>query len=155
MKLTSPVFSENGSIPRKYTCQGVDISPPLSIDQVPKEAKSLALIMDDPDVPAKVRADQMWVHWVAFNIDPSTREIPESVSKLGVFGKNTGGKNCYMGPCPPDREHRYFFKLYALDTKLDLEEGATKEELLKAMEGHILEETHLMARYNQTAASQK
>ncbi len=147
MRLKSSEFDEGGAIPRKYTCQGVDVNPPLTILETPSEAKSLALIMDDPDVPERIRADRMWVHWVAFNIDPKTEQIAEGVPSLGVQGKNTGGHNRYMGPCPPDREHRYFFKLYALDTKLDLPEGATKEELLKAMDGHILEQAQLMGRY--------
>lgn len=150
MKLSSPAFKEGETIPRKYTCQGVDINPPLVISDVPPNTKTIALIMDDPDVPAKVRRDQMWVHWVAYGIDPKTTEIPEGVSSLGIPGKNTGGQNRYMGPCPPDREHRYFFKLYALDNELSLNEGATKEELLEAMEGHILDETELMGRYEQT-----
>jgi Raf kinase inhibitor-like YbhB/YbcL family protein len=150
MKIESPTFKDGKSIPRKYTCQGVDINPPLIVSEVPKEAKSLALIMDDPDVPERIRADRMWVHWVAYNIDPKTTEIQEGAPSLGTQGKNTGGQNRYMGPCPPDREHRYFFKLYALDSKLSLKEGATKEELLKAMEGHILEEAQLMGRYEQS-----
>lgn len=150
MRIESPAFKEGASIPRKYTCQGVDINPPLIVLDIPQAAKSLALIMDDPDVPEHIRADRMWVHWVAFNIDPQTKEIAEGAPSLGTQGKNTGGQNRYMGPCPPDREHRYFFKLYALDSKLSLKEGATKEELLTAMEGHILEEAQLMGRYEQS-----
>ncbi|MCH9628083.1 MAG: hypothetical protein S4CHLAM2_17350 [Chlamydiales bacterium] len=149
MQLTSPVFSQGESIPRKYTCQGVDISPPLALLDVPESAKTLALIMDDPDVPHQLRPDGMWVHWVAFNIDPHTTEILEGVPTLGIFGKNTGGQNRYMGPCPPDREHRYFIKVYAVDQELDLAEGATKDELLAAMEGHIVAEAHLMGLYEQ------
>lgn len=150
MQLTSSAFKQNDLIPRKYTCQGIDMNPPLSITDVPAEAKSLALIMDDPDVPESVRKDKMWVHWVVFNIDPKITEIPEGVPTLGVVGQNTGKMNRYMGPCPPDREHRYFFKLYALDTKLQLIEGATKQELLSAMEGHILEKCELIGRYNKS-----
>ncbi|MFZ0564961.1 MAG: YbhB/YbcL family Raf kinase inhibitor-like protein, partial [Chlamydiales bacterium] len=138
MQLKSPVFEKGSTIPRKYTCQGIDVSPPLEIADVPAEAKSLALIMDDPDVPESVRKDGMWVHWVVYNIEPSIKGIEEGTQSLGTFGKNTGNQNRYMGPCPPDREHRYFFKLYALDTSLSLGSGATKEELLKAMEGHII-----------------
>jgi Raf kinase inhibitor-like YbhB/YbcL family protein len=149
MRIVSPAFEEGASIPRKYTCQGVDINPPLSIADVPAEAKSIALIVDDPDVPKSVRADRMWVHWVAYDIEPAISEIKEGAPSLGTQGKNTGGQNRYMGPCPPDREHRYFFKLYALDSMLNLKEGATKEELLKAMEGHVLEEALLMGRYEQ------
>ena len=147
MEMKSSAFKEGESIPRKYTCQGIDVSPPLTVSEVPGGAKSLALIMDDPDVPKRLRSDQMWVHWVAYGIDPSTIEIKECVPSLGVQGKNTGGQNRYMGPCPPDREHRYFFKLYALDTDLELKPSATKEELIKAMKGHILAEAQLMGRY--------
>ncbi len=147
MEMKSSAFKEGESIPRKYTCQGIDVSPPLTVSEVPGGAKSLALIMDDPDVPKRLRSDQMWVHWVAYGIDPSTIEIKEGVPSLGVQGKNTGGQNRYMGPCPPDREHRYFFKLYALDTDLELKPSATKEELIKAMKGHILDEAQLMGRY--------
>lgn len=147
MKLSSKAFKHNGIIPQKYTCQGIDTNPPLAIEGVPADAKSLALIMDDPDVPQSVRKDRLWVHWVIYNIDPKTKIIEEGVPALGIFGRNTGGMNRYMGPCPPDREHRYFFKIYALDTMLKLAEGATKEELLNAMEGHILAQAELMGRY--------
>ena len=148
MKITSSAFKEGESIPQKYTCQGIDVNPPLAISGVPAGAKSLAFILDDPDVPENLRKDRMWVHWVAYDIDPSTTEIPEAAPTLGTQGKNTGGHDRYMGPCPPDREHRYFFKLYALDCALNLPEGVTKEELLKAMDGHIVAETHLMGRYD-------
>jgi len=148
MKLLSDAFKSGELIPRKYTCQGIDINPPLKIEHIPKEAKTLVLILDDPDVPESVRADRMWVHWVVYNIDPKTTHIPEAVPSLGTLGQNTGGMNRYMGPCPPDREHRYFFKIYALDTHLELKEGATKQEVLEAMEGHILDQTELMGRYD-------
>lgn len=147
MKLRSSAFSPNGKIPRIYSCQGKSINPPLEISEVPKEAKSLVLIMDDPDVPEKVRKDKMFVHWVVYNIDPILKKIEENAKPFGILGKNTAGDLGYTGPCPPDREHRYFFKLYALDTLLSLQEGATKEEVLKAMEGHILQETSLMGTY--------
>lgn len=147
MKIISPAFKHGARIPALYTCQGEDINPALEISDIPQEAKSLALIMDDPDVPESVRKDRMWVHWVVYNIDPRTQKIAENTPPFATYGKNTAHQVAYMGPCPPDREHRYFFKLYALDTKLALKEGATKEELLKAMEGHILAETELMGRY--------
>lgn len=150
MKLSSEVFKQNGKIPAKYTCQGLDINPPLDISGVPAEAKSLALIVDDPDVPERVRKDRMWVHWIAFNIEPKLERIREGVSALGTFGSNTAGEAKYMGPCPPDREHRYFFKLYALDCLLQLREGVTKEELLHAMEGHILTQCELIGRYEKS-----
>lgn len=147
MKLKSSAFDHHGNIPRKYTCQGNDINPPLEIIDVPSNAQSLVLIMDDPDVPKDRRKDGMWVHWVVFNIDPKTTKIPENTPHFAKFGKNTEGKNAYQGPCPPDREHRYFFKLYALDSLLDLPEGSSKEEVLDAMRGHILQEAELMGLY--------
>lgn len=149
MKLESAAFEHEGVIPSKYTCDGENISPPLRIADVRGEVKSLALIMDDPDVPKNLRPDGMWDHWLVWNIPPETTEIPEGQKPAGVVGKNTGGSFGYRGPCPPDREHRYFFKLYALDTMLDLSpEMATKTDLEEAMEGHTLERTELMGRYN-------
>jgi Raf kinase inhibitor-like YbhB/YbcL family protein len=147
MKLTSPVFSEGGKIPSKYTCEGENVNPELSISGVPTTAKSLVLIMDDPDVPAHIRKEQMYDHWVVFNIPPSTSRIPEHSQPHGVPGKNTAGGLNYVGPCPPDREHRYFFKLYALDCELSLSKGATKHEVENAIKGHILAQTQLMGRY--------
>lgn len=148
MQLISPVFKEKGIIPSKYTCEGANVSPPLEFVDVPPSAKSLCLIMDDPDVPPQVRSDRMYDHWVLFNLPPKMRNLPEDVpTSTGTLGKNTGGKNEYTGPCPPDREHRYFFKLYALDQMLDLESGATKKQVEDAMKGHILAECALMGRY--------
>src|SRR3989338_8517279 len=138
MKLTSPAFTEGGKIPSKYTCDGENSSPPLSISDVPTKAKSLVLLMDDPDIPETAKKSfnvSVWDHWVVFNVPPGTKAVSEGKNPPGVLGKNTGGKNSYGGPCPPDREHRYFFKLYALDTKLDLPEGVTKSEVEAAMEG--------------------
>ncbi|MDP1608517.1 MAG: YbhB/YbcL family Raf kinase inhibitor-like protein [Chlamydiales bacterium] len=155
MKLTSSAFSEGGAIPIKYTCQGENINPPLQIERVPSSAKSLVLIMDDPDVPAYIRSDQMYDHWIVFNIPPSVRSIEESSAPQGLLGRSTNGKNEYVGPCPPDREHRYFFKLYALDTELSLKEGASKQEVEKAMEGHLLAHTHLMGRYKKEVSHGK
>lgn len=149
MKLTSHAFKQGEKIPRKYTCQGVDINPPLEIAGVPKGAKSLALIMDDPDVPVRIRKDGMWVHWVAYNIPPDTKTIEEGMA-VGTAGQNTSKENQYMGPCPPDREHRYFFKLYALDAELDLPEGATKDELLHAMKDHVLAQAELIGLYEKS-----
>jgi len=149
MKLTSTAFEHQGKIPSKYTCDGDNVSPPLAIADVPAEAKVLVLIMDDPDVPAAVRPEQMWDHWVLFNI-PIITEIAEGQNP-GVLGKNSGGKLAYGGPCPPPqyepKEHRYFFKLYALDSELSLPEGSTKKEVEDAMQGHIIEETQLMGKY--------
>jgi len=147
MKLTSPAFEHEGKIPAKYTCDGENINPSLKITDVPSGAKSLVLIMDDPDVPKYLRKDGMWDHWVVFNIPASLREMKEGEEPAGTHGIGTGGNLNYMGPCPPDREHRYFFKLYALDTELNLPEKATKQQVEKAMEGHILANAQLMGRY--------
>ena len=147
MKLSSSAFAESGKIPSKYTCDGDNINPPLEISDVPSTTKSLALIMEDPDVPRDLRPDGMWDHWIVFNIPPGTAEIPEGQEPPGTHGAGTSGNQNYFGPCPPDREHRYFFRLFALDSELDLQEKATKPELEKAMEGHILEKAELMGRY--------
>jgi Raf kinase inhibitor-like YbhB/YbcL family protein len=147
MKLTSSAFKHNGHIPSKYTCDGEELSPPLEIADVPKEAKALVLIVEDPDVPKVVRADQMWDHWIVVNLPPTTVSIKENEKVRAILGKNTGGKNGYQGPCPPDREHRYFFKLFALDQELSVREGVTKAEVERAMEGHVLAETTLIGRY--------
>ncbi|MFO7984819.1 MAG: YbhB/YbcL family Raf kinase inhibitor-like protein [Desulfatiglandaceae bacterium] len=147
MKLNSPAFGHEGKIPTQYTCDGENINPPLSILEAPGATQSLVLIMEDPDVPKNLKEDGMWDHWVVFNIPPDLREILEGKEPEGTAGTGTNGELGYYGPCPPDREHRYFFKLFALDTKLELPEGATKPEVEKAMNGHILDETHLMGRY--------
>jgi Raf kinase inhibitor-like YbhB/YbcL family protein len=145
MKLSCTAFSEGGIIPSIYTCEGENVPPPLVISGVPPEAKSLVLIVDDPDVPSFVRADQMYDHWVLYDIPPQTHRIEQNPP--GIQGKNTSGKNGYIGPCPPDREHRYFFKLYAINKKLDMAPGASKKQIEKAMESHILTTCQLMGRY--------
>lgn len=147
MKLTSPAFHDGGMIPSLFSCEGKNCNPPLGIADVPAQAKSLVLIMDDPDVPKSLRPDGMYDHWVIFNMPPTTNQLKEHAVPPGIQGKSTNGKNQYIGPCPPDREHRYFFKLYALDKMLDLKEGATKKEVEKAMHGHIVAESQLMGRY--------
>lgn len=147
MELSSNVFTEGMRIPQKYTCHGLDINPPLTISTPPPGTKQLALLVEDPDVPLTLRADGLWVHWLLYQIAPTCREIPEGAHGIGVEGKNTGGKRGYSGPCPPDREHRYYFILYALDTPLSLPEGITKNELLSALQGHILATAQLMGRY--------
>lgn len=147
MRLQSSVFAEGGNIPSRYTCQGEGLSPPLVILDVPAEAKSLVLLMDDPDVPPSVRSDRMWDHWVVYDMPPTTQALKEGTTPPGTEGKNTSGEMGYEGPCPPDREHRYFFKLYALDKKLQLPPGVTKKEVEKAMEGHIVASCHLMGKY--------
>jgi Raf kinase inhibitor-like YbhB/YbcL family protein len=150
MQFTSPAFQNNEIIPTKYTCDGENISPPFHIEEVPENAQSLVLIMHDPDVPAEVRDDQNFDHWVLFNIPPSTGELAEGTD-IGDKGQNTRGDNGYTGPCPPPqyepREHRYFFKLYALDSTLKIPEGATREEVEEYVEIHMIEEAELIGRY--------
>ncbi len=148
IKIKSPGFVPGGKIPGKYTCDGMDISPPLAWTSGPGGTKTFALICDDPDAPMGT-----WVHWVIFNLPPDIIELRENVPperKLesgAKQGMNDFRKIGYGGPCPPGGIHRYYFKFYALDTEVNLEAGATKSELLKAMEGHILAEGQLMGRY--------
>ena len=148
IKVTSSAFKEGEMIPGKYTCDGDDCSPPLGWSGIPGGTKSIALISDDPDAPM---GD--WVHWVAFNMPPDTKGLPENVpsaEKLdngATQGRHGGGGIGYAGPCPPSGTHRYYFKIYALDKILELKAGATKRERLKAMEGHILAQGELMGRY--------
>lgn len=136
------IFENNEKIPAKYTADGDDINPGLEISGVPENARSLVLIMDDPDAPAGT-----WVHWVVYGIDPSTTSIKEN-SVPGSLGINSWKKQSYGGPSPPSGTHRYFFKLYALDSELDLEEGASKEDVEKAMENHILDKAELIGLYS-------
>ena len=142
MKLISPAFKHNGAMPFEYTCDGADISPELNIENVPENAKSLALIIDDPDAPAGT-----WVHWVVWNIPPDTTKIAKGTESGGIGGKNSWGRIGYGGPCPPSGTHRYFFKLYALDINLGLKEGSSKQDLEKAMQGHIIEKAELIGHY--------
>jgi Raf kinase inhibitor-like YbhB/YbcL family protein len=137
MEIKSPEFKDGQFIPGEFSCEGTDINPELIIEGIPPEAKSLALIVDDPDAPSGT-----WVHWVVFDIPP-TGKIKEN-SVPGTQGKNSSGQMRYHGPCPPFGTHRYFFKLYALDTRLDLKEGINKEQLEIAMTGHILADTQLV-----------
>ncbi len=143
MKLTSPVFEDNKFIPSRYTCDGDNINPSLKISEVPEEAKSLVLIVDDPDAPIGI-----WDHWILWDISPSISIIKEnSVPKGSVQGENSFGKKPYGGPCPPGGTHRYFFKLYALDKMLELSDRTTKKELEKEMKNHILDKTELIGLY--------
>lgn len=148
MQLLSDAFKHGDPIPRPYTCDGADQSVPLKWTDPPADTQSFALIMDDPDAPMGT-----WVHWVLYAIPATTRALPAGISNAATLpdgsrhGKNSWGKSGYGGPCPPRGTHRYFFKLYALDTVLDLAPGATKEQLLKAMEGHILAQAELMGTY--------
>lgn len=148
-ELTSPAFSAGGAIPVKHTCDGADLSPPLRWSDPPSRTKGLALIVDDPDAPAGT-----WVHWVFYRLPATLHELPEgvpardAVSGIGTQGVNDFRKVGYGGPCPPrGRAHRYFFKLYALDSDLALPPRHTKADLLKAMEGHVLGQAELMGHY--------
>lgn len=141
--VSSPAFSHNGSIPARFTCDGQDINPPLQFGNVPQGAKSLALIVDDPDAPAGT-----WVHWVAWNIPPGLGEMKEgSVPGEVRQGLNSWKRNSYGGPCPPSGTHRYFFKLYALDSTMELPLSTTKASLEKAMKGHVLGSGELVGTY--------
>ncbi|MEA2053353.1 MAG: YbhB/YbcL family Raf kinase inhibitor-like protein [Euryarchaeota archaeon] len=140
MKLTSPEFENGNKIPRKFTCEGGDFNPALIIEDIPAGTKSLALIVDDPDAPRGT-----WVHWVSFNI-PVVSQIDED-SIPGKQGINDFGRKDYGGPCPPSGTHRYFFKLYALDTVLDLNEGINKEVLEEAVEDYIVDKAELIGLY--------
>lgn len=143
MKLTSPVFNQEEQIPEEYTCDGANISPPLTVADVPGKARSLVLTVDDPDAPAGT-----WTHWLVWNIDPNTQEILEDTTPdEGVVGVNDFKKVEYGGPCPPSGTHRYVFKVYALDVMLDLEEGADRGELEEAMEDHVLDSAELVGLY--------
>lgn len=143
MKIESNSFSHNSSIPSQFTCDGNNTSPHLAFSGVPKNAKSLALISDDPDAPRGT-----WVHWLVWNIDPATTEIRERTTPQGaVEGTTSFGKTGYGGPCPPSGIHRYFFKLYALDAVLDLGTDADKAALENAMDGHIIDRAEMIGLY--------
>ncbi len=145
MKLTSPAFKESGMIPAEYTCDGKNISPELIIEGVPASAKSLALIMDDPDTPMGT-----WDHWIVFNIPATIKKIAKSTEPEGIAGQNSGKRTGYGSPCPPSGTHGYFFKLYALDIRLELNQGATKADLLEAMKGHVVAEARLIGKYSRS-----
>lgn len=155
LTLTSSAFQSGGSIPSRFTCDGENVNPPLSISGVPEGARSLALLVDDPDIPEEVKGSlgkDVFDHWVLFNISPETVAIGEGqVPEGAIEGANGSGESAYTGACPPKqfepKEHRYFFKLYALDVMLDLPEGAQKDAVEQAMEGHILGQAELMGRY--------
>jgi len=146
MKITSAAFNHNQKIPSKYTCDGENVNPPFQFLDVPDDAKSLVLIVDDPDAPSKT-----WVHWVVYNINPQTSEVKEnSVPQDGIEGITDFGKPGYGGPCPPSGTHRYFFKLYALHTELDLPQNATKKMVEQKMQGHIIDRTELIGLYSRS-----
>ena len=146
--VTSEAFAEGGMIPVQYTCDGADVSPPLNWSGIPDGARSLALICDDPDAPSKT-----WVHWVLYNLPPDLTGLPDSIPSNEVLdigakhGITDFGRFGYGGPCPPGGTHRYFFKLYALDTMLDLPEKVDKKQLEAAMEGHVQASGQLMGKY--------
>jgi len=148
ISITSSAFQDGASIPSQYTCDGQDQLPPLQWQGIPENTKSITIICDDPDAPKGT-----WVHWVVFNIAPDVDRIDSAVNIAqtgAVVGTNSWGKQAYGGPCPPSGEHRYFFKIYALDQKLSLGKDATKQEVEDAMRGHTLAEGRLMGRYART-----
>ena len=142
MILSSPAFENNGTIPSEFTCDGSNVSPPLSISGVPKNTQSLALIMDDPDAPMGT-----FTHWTVWNISPEKSQFSKGEKIDFPQGMTSFGKPGYGGPCPPSGTHRYFFKLYALDTLLDIDESSKKKDLEQAMNGHIIEQATLFGKY--------
>ena len=142
IKVTSSAFQEGGNIPSKFTCDVSDTSPPLQIAGVPSGAKSLVLIVDDPDAPGG-----LFTHWLAWNIPPQTGSIAEGSAPKGVQGANDFGKSGYRGPCPPSGTHRYSFKIFALDRELELRSGAKRSQVDAAMKGHVIAQGELIGRY--------
>ena len=146
-RLESNEFDNGGEIPRKFGYKNGNSSPPLKISGVPENTSSMALIMDDPDAMDAV--GKVWVHWVLWNIEPNVTEIKEnSIPSNSIEGETDFGEIGYGGPAPPDKEHTYIFKLYALDKKLDLNKGSTKKQIEESMKNHIIEETKLEGRYS-------
>ncbi len=155
LSIQSASFSHEGFIPARHTCDGLDSSPSLTVQGIPAQAVSLTLIVKDPDVPREIRNDGTWYHWVRFNIPTrslDTLEVGDGEDVGGTKGVGTGGDLAYEGPCPPGGEHRYFFKLYALDTILDIPEGVDAVTVERALEGHVLGDATLMGRYERTLA---
>jgi hypothetical protein len=143
MKITSSAFQEGAHIPSKFTCDAGNTSPPLQIAGVPTGAKSLALIVDDPDAPSG-----LFTHWMIWNISPQTNAVTEGNMPKGVLGTNDFGRSDYGGPCPPSGMHRYYFRIFALDRELDLPSGAKRSQLDAAMKGHVVAQGELMGRYS-------
>jgi Raf kinase inhibitor-like YbhB/YbcL family protein len=143
MKITSSAFQQGANIPSKFSCDGANTSPPLQISDVPSEAKSLVLIVDDPDAPSG-----LFTHWAVWNISPQTSTIGEGSTPKGVQGTNDFGRSGYGGPCPPSGTHRYYFKIFGLDRDLDLPFGAKRSQLDAAMKGHVIAQGELMGRYS-------
>lgn len=155
MNLTSPAFQHNAAIPARFTCDGNDVSPALNWADLPAGTKSLALIVDDPDAPDPRAPRMTWVHWVLYNLPPDSTGLPEAVSSTALpagtgQGLNDWGRTGYGGPCPPIGRHRYFHKLYALDTRLPDLGKPTKAALEKAMAGHILAKAELIGTYQRS-----
>lgn len=152
LTLVSPAFAHQGDIPRRYTCEGDDLSPPLSWSDVPEGTRSFALVVDDPDAPDPAAPQMTWVHWVLFNLPSTVHELPEGVTRETLpagtkEGRNDWKRTGYGGPCPPIGRHRYFHKLYALDTVLPDLGNPTKSELERALEGHVLARAELVGTY--------
>ena len=143
VKMTSSAFQQGGTIPSKFSCDGANTNPPLQISDVPSGAKSLVLIVDDPDAPSG-----LFTHWAVWNISAQTTTIAEGSTPKGVPGTNDFGKSGYGGPCPPSGTHRYYFKIFALDRDLDLPSGAKRSQLDAAMKGHVVAQGELMGRYS-------
>lgn len=143
MNVSSSAFENEGIIPSEFTCDGQDLSPSISITNVPKNAKTLSIIMDDPDAPMGT-----FTHWLVWNIPPTKTHFSNGEKTDFVQGRTSFGKSEYGGPCPPSGTHRYFFKIYALDTKLELKSGSSVKELQSAMSGHIIAEAVLMGKYS-------
>lgn len=155
LKITSPAFVHYGEIPKTYTCEATDTSPPLAWSGIPSGTKSLVLIVDDPDAPDPLAPKMTWVHWVLYDIPPATVALAENASKTGLpvgtkVGVNDWKRQDWGGPCPPIGRHRYYHKLYALDTTLDHLNAPTKAGVEQAMKGHILAEAVLMGTYQKT-----
>ena len=148
LQISSAAFAANGAIPSKYTCDGQGMNPPLAFSGVPAKTQSLVLIVDDPDVPKNLMPSGVFDHWLIWDLAATSKGFAEGEGKGGING---AGQQGFMGPCPPDREHRYFFKLYALDTKLTGAKIANKKDLETAMNGHIIEKAELVGRYERTA----
>ena len=143
MKITSSAFENNQFIPSKYTCDGNNINPPLQFSEIPEKTRSLVLIMEDPDAPAGT-----WVHWVLYNIPAELREIKENAQPQGIQGITSFGNRGYGGPCPPSGKHRYYFKLYALDTVLPVLDKQDKKIIEAKMQNHILIQAELIGIYS-------
>lgn len=155
IQLTSTAFKQGGAIPARYTCEGDDSSPPLAWAGAPAGTKSFALVVDDPDAPDPAKPQRVWVHWVMYNLPANVTGLAENTSRQGLpkgaaLGKNDFGKSVYGGPCPPIGRHRYFFKLYALDTELTGLSSPNKADLTRAMQGHVLANAELMGTYQKS-----